>query len=437
MALLMASIDQTVVSTALTSIQSDLGTGVEWGGWTLTIYALGQVLVMPIAGKLSDLYGRKRVFLVAVALFTAASLACGLAGNIFMLIVLRALQSIGGGAFLPSVTGIVADHFGANRDRALGLLTSIFSIGAIIGPVLGGGILIYGTWRDIFFVNVPIGILLVAAGLFLFPRSSTRPSKRLDVPGILLLAVLILSAMIGITELGAGVPLASPLFWAPEAVAVLAAVAFAWHGRRAPHPFIPLRLLVGRDFGVMNIINLLLGAAAIGFAALVPSYAQYQYGITPLAAGGLLTARAITTIVFTSLSVALMRRIGHRIPMGAGMAIVVVGLVLIVVPPPGGISAELWLAFGSAVTGVGMGSTLPPANNATLQLATDEIATVSGLRGMVRQSGAIFSVSFATAAAAQAASPGAALGIAFLILAGCLVAASALVALVPEHRGRW
>jgi MFS family permease len=115
-ALFMASVDQTIVATALPSIQRDLHAQVNWSSWTITIYALGQVLVMPVAGKLGDQFGRKKVFLGAVVLFTTASLCCGLADNIYLLIALRAIQALGGGAFMPSATGIVADLFGDGRS---------------------------------------------------------------------------------------------------------------------------------------------------------------------------------------------------------------------------------------------------------------------------------------------------------------------------------
>src|SRR5215467_7050018 len=159
LALLMASVDQTIVATALPSIQRDLHAQVNWSSWTITIYALGQVLVMPLAGKFGDQYGRKKIFLGAVVLFTTASLCCGLANNIYLLIVLRAVQALGGGAFMPSATGIIADLFGAGRDRALGLFSSIFPMGGIVGPVLGGVVVTYWSWRGIFLVNIPVGLV--------------------------------------------------------------------------------------------------------------------------------------------------------------------------------------------------------------------------------------------------------------------------------------
>src|SRR5580692_10537464 len=150
LALLMASVDQTIVATALPALQHDLHAQVNWSSWTISIYALGQVLMMPLAGKLGDQYGRKQVFLAAAAVFTVASLCCGLSRSILLLIVFRAIQALGGGAFMPSATGIIAEIFGRDRDRAVGLFASIFPIGGIVGPVLGGLFVTYWSWRGIF-----------------------------------------------------------------------------------------------------------------------------------------------------------------------------------------------------------------------------------------------------------------------------------------------
>src|ERR1700712_1627595 len=152
-ALFMASVDQTIVATALGTLQRDLHAQVNWSSWTITIYALVQILVMPLAGRISDQYGRRRVFIGAIVLFTVASLCCGLASNIYELIGLRAVQAIGGGAFMPSATGIVSDQFGRDRDRAIGFFASIFPIGGIVGPILGGGFVTYWAWRGVFLVN--------------------------------------------------------------------------------------------------------------------------------------------------------------------------------------------------------------------------------------------------------------------------------------------
>src|ERR1700684_4110856 len=135
--LFMASIDQTIVATALPAIEKELHAAINWSAWTISVYALGQVIAMPMAGKISDMYGRKTVFMVSAAIFTVSSLCCGLAPNIGLLLLARCVQALGGGAFMPSATGIVSDHFGDQRDRAVGMFTSIFPIGGIVGPVGG------------------------------------------------------------------------------------------------------------------------------------------------------------------------------------------------------------------------------------------------------------------------------------------------------------
>ena len=204
LALLMASVDQTIVATALPALQRDLHAQVNWSSWTITIYALGQILVMPVAGKIGDQYGRKKVFLGAACLFTTASLFCGFANNIYLLVFLRGFQAIGGGAFLPSATGIVSRQFGPDRDRALGLFSSVFPIGGIIGPILGGIFVTYWSWRGIFLVNVPIGFALVVLGSVFIPRSVRIQEQRLDVRGVALLGTTLLAAMFGIASLGSG-----------------------------------------------------------------------------------------------------------------------------------------------------------------------------------------------------------------------------------------
>jgi EmrB/QacA subfamily drug resistance transporter len=435
--LFMASVDQTIVATALPAIEKELHTQINWASWTITIYALGQVVAMPMAGKISDMFGRKRVFLVAVVVFTVSSLCCGFAGNIYLLLIPRAFQALGGGAFMPSATGIVADHFGAERDRAVGMFTSIFPIGGIVGPIIGGVFVSYWSWRGIFLVNVPIGIVLIGLVIKFIPAHSKRVARRIDARGIAILTVLILAAMFGITYLGTGdVPLYSPVFLGGEALAVVAGYVFVRHSKRAPAPFVPFELLRGRGFGVMNLINLVYGAAVLGFAALVPLYAQERYHIAALGAGTLLTARAVGMISVAGLAVFTMRRTGYRLPMIGGFAILAAGLILMAWPAP--ISPYAWLAIGAAVTGCGMGMSVPSTNNATLQLAPDQVAAIAGLRGMFRQSGSIIAVSITTAIIARSHDPGLMQARVFVVFALLMVALLPVVWFaVPDHRGNW
>ncbi|HVV18645.1 MAG TPA: MFS transporter [Pseudonocardiaceae bacterium] len=436
MGLFMASLDQTIVATALPAIQRELHAPINWSGWTITIYALGQVLAMPMAGKISDMYGRKKVYLISAAVFTVASLLCGLAGNVYLLVLLRAVQALGGGAFMPSATGIVSDHFGKDRDRALGMFTSILPIGGIVGPIVGGVFVAAWSWRGIFLVNVPIGIVLIVLAAKFVPGAATRHTSRIDLRGIATLGVLILAAMFGITYLGSGtVPLYSPVFLGSEAIAVLTIVLFVRHSKRYATPFVPYRLLRGRGFGVMNVINLLYGAAALGFAALVPLYAQDRFHMAALGSGTLLTARAVGMISVAGLAVLTLRRTGYRLPMILGFLILAAGLVMMSWTPH--LSPYVWLAIAAGITGCGMGLSVPASNNASLQLAPDQVAAIAGLRGMFRQSGAIIAVSVTTAIIARSSDSGIAQAHVFLVFAVLLVLMLPLVFLVPDHRGNW
>ena len=434
--LFMAAMDQTIVATALPAIQRELHATVNWGGWTISIYALGQVIAMPMAGKISDMYGRKKVFVVSAAIFTLASLCCGFAGNIAILLLARFIQALGGGAFMPSATGIVSDHFGPQRDRAVSMFTSIFPIGGIVGPVIGGLFISYWTWRGIFLVNVPIGLLLIVLTVKFIPASGTRPASRVDIRGIALLATLLATAMFGITYLGSGqAQLYSPVFLGCEGVAAVTLCLFIRHSRRYPAPFVPYRLLRGRGFGVMNLINYVYGSAALGFSALVPLYAQERYHIAPLGAGTLLTARAVGMIGVAGAATMALRRTGYRLPMLAGFVALAGGLLMMAVEPA--LSPYAWLAIGAAITGCGMGVASPAANNASLQLAPDQVAAIAGLRGMFRQSGAITALSVTTALIARSADPGMVQARVFLVFAVLIVLLVPLVRLVPEHRGNW
>ena len=436
-ALFMSSVDQTIVATALPAIQRELHARINLTSWTITIYALGQVLVMPLAGKMSDHYGRKKVLLIAVVVFTVASLSCGVANNIYELIALRAVQAIGGGAFMPSATGIVSDQFGKDRDRALGMFSSIFPIGGIVGPILGGVFVDEWSWRGIFLINVPIGVVLLVLAIKFIPHREPKATSQTDVRGVLLLGLAILSAMLGITYLGSGrTQFYSPVFLLCEAVALFTTWLFIRHTKHHSAPFIPARFLLGRDFGVMNLINFLYGAAVLGFATLVPLYAEQRYGLHALAAGSLLSARAIGMISMAGLAVLALRRTGYRLPMIIGFVATAAGL-LAMAASPQGLSPYVWLALGAGVTGIGMGISQPGSSNATLQLAPDHVAAIAGLRGMFRQSGGIMAVAITTTILARSSDPGIAQAHVLLIFAVLLIAALPLILLVPDHRGSW
>jgi EmrB/QacA subfamily drug resistance transporter len=441
LALLMMSIDGTIVATALHAMQRELQTSVDWAGWTITAYSLGFVVMLPVTGKLSERYGSRRVFLGSVAAFSLASLACGLADNIYVLVVLRALQAIGGAGFTPSATEIIVDHFGNARDRAVGLFGSIFSIGTMIGPIFGGLFVAYWTWRGIFLVNVPIGITVIVLALRYVPRDRSRTGAsrpEMDAVGMALLGGGLLSGMLSVSYLAQGnAHASSPLFVIPLAIAIVALWMFFRHINRSPNPFIAPRLISGPGFGTVNLINGLYGGVTSGVVALIPLYASNRYGINALGSGTLLVAQGAAAIIFSIAGAFALRRTGYRRPIYAGGFVIAVGMLLLALSPLAAISAYVWLAGSAFLVGAGRGANNPASRNAGLQLAPQHSSTLAALRTMCMSIGTIVTISIDTAILASSHDPGYTQAWLFAAAAALLVAALPLVTRVPEHRGSW
>jgi EmrB/QacA subfamily drug resistance transporter len=440
LALLMSSLDGTIVATALHTIQHSLNTSINWTSWIITAYSIGMVSALSLAGKFSDRFGRRRYFLASVVVFAVASLCCGLANNIYLLIALRAVQAAGGAGFTPSATGIITDNFGEARDKAVGMFGSIFPIGAMIGPIFGGLFVSYWSWRGIFFVNVPISIVLIVCCLRYVPRDADRDDQArrpVDVPGLVLLCTGTLALMLGVSYLGqAGSSAASPLFIVPVIGGVALLALFGRHVRRVAAPFIAPRFIAGRGFGATNVINILYGGAVTGMLALIPLYAVDRYHISPLGSGTVLTAQGIAVITLSSLAVMALRRTGYRWPLYIGSAIIAVGYAGIGLTPPG-ISPYLWLAITACVVGTGTGISSPASRNACLQLAPDQSPALAALRTTGRQIGQIIAVSVSTTIIAQSADPGTMLARVFIAFAVVCVVCLPVIARIPEHRGSW
>src|ERR1700738_2163032 len=202
LAVLVGSIDGTIMVVALPQLTESLHTSLSWVGWTLTGYQLVQMVMYPLAGKLSDALGRRRVFLFCVITFTVSSLLCGLAPNVGFLIAFRALQAVGGGGLVPSVVGLIAEEYRGHRAQAIGLISSVMPIGSIVGPNLGGFLLQAGSWRWMFFLNIPIGIAVILGFLWFQPGATREPARsrlNVDVLGLLQFTGAIVALMVGLT----------------------------------------------------------------------------------------------------------------------------------------------------------------------------------------------------------------------------------------------
>ena len=437
--LLMFSIDSTVVSVALPNMQADLQTSLVWLGWTLTGYMLTQTAIMPLAGKLSESFGRMRLFLVCVFVFTLGSLLCGLAPNIYVLIACRVLQALGGGGFLPIAAGIVAHAFPENRNRMIGMFSSIFPLGGIIGPNLGGFIVEHWSWREVFLINVPIGIVV----LIILWRQAGPPEdateRRVDVPGALLFAAAITSLLAGLSLLGNDPRfIRSPAFWVLVVGSAALLVLFARQELRTPEPVLDLRLVFRHPFLAANAYNFIFGASVFGFFTFIPYYAVTQYGMTPAESGAILTPRSIAmTATSTIVSIYVLRR-GYRWPMLAGMACIVGTMLLLSQGwnelTIGGLLIGTFplLAAEVALGGVGMGLAAPSSSNALLDLLPERAAVITGIRGVFRSTGGVIGTAFIVLALELSPDKAAGMRTIYGVLAVLLLTTVPLTFMIPD-----
>jgi len=442
--LLMYSIDTTVVAVAFPHFIKDLRTNVLWAAWTISIYLIAVTSVMPLMGNLSDSFGRKRVFLVSLILFTLSSLACGFAPNIYSLVVFRFLQGIGGASFLPTAAGIVSDQFPENRERAIGLFTSIFPIGGILGPNLGGWIVSRYSWRYIFYINLPIGIGLFILILVLLKDSERSPLVHIDWRGASFFFGSILFLMFGLNfiveDFSVSRLLLTVLFLA---VSFLILILFFRHEKGQSNPILDMPLLRSRPFLAANFYNMIIGAGVFGIFSFIPFYATSVHHLSTLVSGMVLTPRAVGTIPASAITSFLLRRWGYRRPMVVGL--VLISFSTLLMTDQG--FRLLWtlgvhfgvmemLALLIMGTGIGMGIALPASNNACIELMPERVATITGLRGMFRAVGGAFGISLITIILHLSVNPNRGFNFTFFSFGLGLLFTIPLIFLMPTGRGK-
>lgn len=300
--MLLASLDQTIVSTAMPTIVGELG-GVSHQVWITTAYILATTIVMPIYGKFGDVLGRRRLFMLAIAIFTVASIGCAFATDFWMLVVFRALQGLGGGGLMILSQAIIADIVPASeRGKYLGPLGGIFGLAAIGGPLLGGFFVDHLTWQWAFYINIPVGIAAFLIAAFALRLPNKRADKPIDWLGVLFLSAAT-TCLIFFTDFGGSADFGwdSMATWAWGLGLLAAASAFVFTESRAADPVMPLSMFRNPVFVNATAIGLALGIgmfAAIGF---IPTFLQMSSG-TSAAASGLLMLPMMVGLLGTSIT---------------------------------------------------------------------------------------------------------------------------------------
>ncbi|MEU9168999.1 MDR family MFS transporter [Streptomyces sp. NPDC048420] len=328
--MLLAALDQTIVSTALPTIVSDLG-GMDHLSWVVTAYLLASTAATPLWGKLGDQYGRKRLFQTAIVIFLIGSALCGMAQDMAQLIAFRALQGLGGGGLMVLSMAIVGDLVPPReRGRYQGLFGAVFGATSVLGPLLGGLFTEHLSWRWVFYVNLPVGAvaLAVIAVVLRIPRKSTK--HVIDYLGTFLIAAvatcLVLVASLGGTTWGWG----SPQIVGLAVAGVLLAVVFVAVERRAAEPVLPLKLFRIRTFTLSAVISFIIGFAMFGAMTYLPTFLQVVQGVSPTMSGVHMLPMVFGLLLSSTVSGQIVSRTGRwKVFPVAGTAVTTLGLLLL------------------------------------------------------------------------------------------------------------
>ena len=442
LAMLVTSMQGSTVAVALPDMVDDLNAPLRWVGWVLTIFSLSQAVSMPIVGKLSDELGRRTVFVAGLGIFAASSLACGLAPNVYLLIAARAVQGLAGGSLLPSAYGIIGDAFQERRPQALGLMSSVFPLGSIIGPTAGGVIIEHFGWRWTFLSTVPLVLVVVLLAQFLLAPSARTSGSKIDARGAALFSLAVLGLVYALTELGRrDVSPNMLIVGASLLTAVTSLLVFLRQETKAADPLIDLMLIRRREFAFTNALNFFYGAGIFGLFSFIPLYAQKAYGMSHTESGLLLSPRALAMMLSSIAISMVLPRTGYRKPILFGLSLMVASLVLLSRGlhdvSIGGLELSnfAYLSLIVGTTGIAFGTAGPAANNAAIELAPDKIAAITGLRGMFRTLGGTLGTAVVVLVASRASSEAAGLQTAFIGLACVNVVTMAMVFGISDKVG--